>query len=132
MQLQPFNETGPRNSPYNAISSVALDPVLLEISLYTLPELTPADIAAAKAGEDFSGDLVNFPAARRVKTKLLQLAFSRFGKNKTRAKAFATFSKAEAAWLKAYAIFRTPIAKPGNELWDPWPADARPRDQPEG
>ena len=51
----------------------ALDPVLLEISLYTLPELTPADIAAAKADEVFSGDLVNFPAARRVKTMLLQL-----------------------------------------------------------
>ena len=36
VQLLPINETGPDNSPYNAISSVALDPVLLEISLYTL------------------------------------------------------------------------------------------------
>lgn len=132
VQLLPINETGPDNSPYNAISSVALDPVLLEISLYTLPELTTADIAAAKAGEDFSGDLVNFPAARRVKTKLLQLAFSRFGKNKTRAKAFATFCKAEAAWLKDYTIFRTLIDKHGNELWDHWPADARSSVDPDG
>jgi 4-alpha-glucanotransferase len=132
VQLLPINETGPDNSPYNAISSVALDPVLLEISLYTLPELTTADIAAAKAGEDFSGDLVNFPAARRVKTKLLQLAFSRFGNNKTRAKAFATFCKAEAAWLKDYTIFRTLIDKHGNELWDHWPADARSSVDPDG
>ncbi|MBE7493322.1 MAG: 4-alpha-glucanotransferase [Verrucomicrobiaceae bacterium] len=132
VQLLPINETGPDNSPYNAISSVALDPVLLEISLYTLPELAPADITAAKAGEDFSGDLVNFPTARRVKTKLLQLAFSRFGKNKTRAKAFATFCKAEAAWLKDYAIFRTLIDKHGHEMWDQWPADARASVDPEG
>jgi 4-alpha-glucanotransferase len=83
VQLLPINETGPDNSPYNAISSVALDPVLLDVSLYTLPELTPADIVAARSGENFSVDLVDFPTARRVKTKLLQLAFSRFGKNRS-------------------------------------------------
>jgi 4-alpha-glucanotransferase len=132
VQLLPINETGPDNSPYNAISSVALDPVLLDVSLYTLPELTPADIVAARSGENFSVDLVDFPTARRVKTKLLQLAFSRFGKNRSRAKAFKLFCKAEAAWLKDYAIFRTLIDKYGNEMWDQWSPDAQKSVNPDG
>src|SRR5437016_2608458 len=32
LQLLPINETGGDNSPYNAISSVALDPVLLSLN----------------------------------------------------------------------------------------------------
>ena len=125
VQLLPINETGPDNSPYNAISSVALDPVLLDVSPETIPELKATDVKAASKGEDLGGPLVNHPAVRRVKNKLLRLAFARFGKNKTRATAFARFQKKEAAWLTDYAVFRTLMDRYGNELWDQWPADAR-------
>ena len=125
VQLLPINETGPDNSPYNAISSVALDPVLLDVSPETIPELKATDVKAALKGEDVSGPLVDHPAVRRVKNKLLRLAFARFGKNKTRATAFARFQKKEAAWLTDYAVFRTLMDRYGNELWDQWPADAR-------
>ena len=37
LQVLPINETGDDNSPYNAISSVALDPVYLTLT----PELVP-------------------------------------------------------------------------------------------
>lgn len=131
VQLLPINETGPDNSPYNAISSVALDPVLLEISPQTIPELKAAHVAEAKAGEDFSGDLVNYPAARRVKMKLLRLAYSRFGKDKARVAAFEAFCEQEASWLVDYVVFRTLIDVHGNELWDQWPADARQAVQPD-
>ena len=41
LQLLPINETGSDHSPYNAISSVALDPVLVDLD--ALPELKGKD-----------------------------------------------------------------------------------------
>src|SRR4051812_18057268 len=43
VQLLPINETGNDNSPYNAISSVALDPTTIEIA--RLHDLSAADIS---------------------------------------------------------------------------------------
>src|SRR4051812_41670746 len=40
LQLLPINETGGDNSPYNAISSVALDPVLATLAPDMVPGLT--------------------------------------------------------------------------------------------
>ncbi|MEJ6570813.1 MAG: 4-alpha-glucanotransferase, partial [Akkermansiaceae bacterium] len=37
LQLLPINETGGDNSPYNAISSIALDPLLLDLE--AIPEI---------------------------------------------------------------------------------------------
>src|SRR5215472_18480226 len=39
LQVLPINETGGDNSPYNAISSIALDPELLDASPDTIPHL---------------------------------------------------------------------------------------------
>ena len=41
LQLLPVNETGADNSPYNAISSVALDPVYLTLTPEQVPGLLP-------------------------------------------------------------------------------------------
>lgn len=130
VQLLPINETGPDNSPYNAISSVALDPVLLEVSPDVIPELTAADVAAALADEDLArlhGALVDFPAVRRLKRNLLRLAFNRFEKdgNSERRASFAEFRRVEAAWLDDYCVFRVLMDRHGTELWDQWPAGAR-------
>jgi 4-alpha-glucanotransferase len=130
VQLLPINETGPDNSPYNAISSVALDPVLVEVSAETIPELTAADIEPVVAAEPeaaLRGPLVDYPTARRVKAGLMRLAFDRFSTSGTaeRKAGFAAFQNAEAAWLKDYCVFRTLIDRHGHELWDQWPADAR-------
>src|SRR5476649_228638 len=54
LQLLPINETGADNSPYNAISSVALDPVYLTLSPEqaagllpeTLTEMVPESLRA--------------------------------------------------------------------------------------
>src|SRR5688500_8424477 len=43
VQILPINETGADNSPYNAISSVALDPTTLDCRPAALPDLPPAD-----------------------------------------------------------------------------------------
>src|ERR1044072_4952959 len=43
LQLLPINETSDDNSPYNAISSLALDPTTIAISPEHLPELSVSD-----------------------------------------------------------------------------------------
>src|ERR1700679_4193205 len=48
LQLLPVNETGNDNSPYNAISSVALEPSTIEIT----PEALPDRSGERRAGKE--------------------------------------------------------------------------------
>src|SRR6476620_4064644 len=50
VQLLPINETGNDNSPYNAISSIALDPTIIEIA--ALSELSQAEFEELTRGLD--------------------------------------------------------------------------------
>ena len=43
IQLLPINETGNDHSPYNAISSVAIDPTTIFVSPASIPDLSQAD-----------------------------------------------------------------------------------------
>ena len=130
VQLLPINETGPDNSPYNAITSVALDPVLLEVSPEAIPELSARDVEEALTGEDIAalrGARVDYPAARRIKRRLLRVAFERFLEHGSvaRRSEFEAFQKVEAGWLEDYVVFRTLMERAGHEMWDQWPEGAR-------
>lgn len=130
LQLLPANETGNDNSPYNAISSVALEPTTIEITPEALPDLSADDIAAACAGVDLN-DLrsgsVSYPEVKALKWKLLGKAFENFTakslkKNDRRARAFRAFVKEQAPWLESYALFRVLMDENGGtECWDQWP-----------
>ncbi len=129
VQLLPINETGPDVSPYNAISSVALDPLLLEMSPEAVPGLTEDDIASARAAMPTSaleGNLVDYPAVRAAKRHLLEAAFARFhaqGKAPQKA-AFDAFRSSESDWLADYCAFRFLMDREGGrETWDTWPDD---------
>src|SRR5678816_1392669 len=52
VQLLPVNETGNDHSPYNAISSVALDPTSIEITPEAIPDLRREDFAAITSTVD--------------------------------------------------------------------------------
>src|ERR1700742_2002568 len=52
VQLLPVNETGNDHSPYNAISSVALDPTTIEITPEALPDLSEEEYAEIAAAAD--------------------------------------------------------------------------------
>src|SRR5260221_14281225 len=52
VQLLPVNETGNDHSPYNAISSVALEPTTIEITPEALPDLFTEDITEITTGVD--------------------------------------------------------------------------------
>jgi len=128
LQLLPINETGRDNSPYNAISSVALDPLTLDLRPNKIPALntsTYKKIVGDKAPELRASRLINYPAVRKLKHALLRAAFTRFTSghaNPQEAAAFQSFEHAEKSWLEPYARFRYLMELAGNtEAWDQWP-----------
>ncbi len=131
VQLLPINETGGDNSPYMAVSSVALEPATIFISSDSLADLPADEFAAQLKKVDLkklrTGPVV-YPDVKRLKLALLARAFENFsknelGKNTTRARKFRAFVHGQACWLEGYALFRVLMEENGvNERWDLWPA----------
>ncbi len=132
VQLLPINETGGDHSPYNAISSVALEPTTIELTHEAVPDLIAGDIeriADRARIEVMRVGPVNYPAVKELKTRLLELAFANFleGAWRTRnarARRFQKFCRDEAEWLDDYAMFRVLMEENGGtERWDLWPRE---------
>lgn len=131
VQLLPVNETGGDHSPYNAISSTALDPTTIDTSPSALPDLAEKDFAAitrrAKLERLVAGPVL-YPEVKRLKRRLLEAAFATFerrARRSARVKAFDRFSADHAPWLDAHALFRTLMDAFGDERWDRWPAEVQ-------
>src|SRR5919204_1425499 len=62
VQLLPINETGADNSPYNAISAMAIDPATLHLAPGSPEDLTRSDFADAVSE-------VDLPSLRRGQVK---------------------------------------------------------------
>jgi 4-alpha-glucanotransferase len=135
LQLLPINETGGDNSPYNAISSVALDPVLLTMTPDMVPGLSQEmiDRVAPRSTQSELRELkaTDYTRVKPLKSHLLGEAFGGFknnhlSKNTPEAAEFKQFLKDEEHWLDDYTLFRTLIdANGGNASWDQWPEEQR-------
>jgi 4-alpha-glucanotransferase len=127
VQLLPVNETGADHSPYNAISSVALEPTTLDLT--AVPDLASAELAAVAeqyGAESLRDGPVRWQEVKALKHVALRRAFTAFneqpsGANDPRAREFARFIEAEASWLESYALFRVFVERQGSEQWDQWP-----------
>jgi 4-alpha-glucanotransferase len=132
VQLLPVNETGGDHSPYNAISSVALEPTTIEITPSAVPDLTEADLqelASPAETAPLRAGAVQYPSVKALKSRLLERAYERFlagswRSGGARARRFRKFCQAEASWLDGYALFRTLMEENGGtERWDWWPVE---------
>jgi 4-alpha-glucanotransferase len=132
VQLLPVNAIGNDNSPYNAISSVALEPTTIDIS--AVPELDAAEISFLTEQTDLEAlrqGPVAYPQVKAVKRKLIERAYDLFltrswRRNNARARAFRRFVKANASWLEPYALFRALMEENGgSECWDTWEKSQR-------
>jgi 4-alpha-glucanotransferase len=136
VQLLPINETGSDNSPYNAISSVALEPLTLDcsageaaledLSTEIFEEVTAAaDIDALRRGA------VKYDRVRSLKLDLLWRAFLSFLKNHCqqgteRDEAFHSFCEEQGPWLGDYCLFRLLMdMEGGNQNWQTWGEEYR-------
>jgi 4-alpha-glucanotransferase len=129
VQLLPVNETGNDHSPYNAISSVALDPLTIELTPQTVPELT-SDCIAAEVARVFPDGIpsgpVDYAKVKPLKRALLRKAFqvfhSKTGKARSpRGKAFREWIALQHDWLEGFALFRVLMEEHGTENWEEWP-----------
>ena len=129
IQLLPINENGAEESPYSAISSIALDPIYLTISADAIPGLSAAEILKARnqLGGALHAPRVDYPAVRCAKRNLLELAWSRFEAADPQVAAeFAAFQQQEDGWLADYCLFRWLMEHHGEALsWDHWPETCR-------
>src|SRR3954466_15420423 len=81
VQLLPINETGGDNSPYNAISAMAIEPTTLHLAPGSPRELTQEDFDAVLARfnlEKLRHGAVQYDKVRKHKRGLLDRAFARF------------------------------------------------------
>lgn len=128
VQLLPINEMGGDHSPYNAISSVALEPTTLHLAPGSPEDLSQADfdeVIAQIDPEKLRKGAVKHDRVRRLKIELLERSFLNFSRraseHSAHANGFDAFCEAEAAWLDDYAFFRALMEKNGDrETWDQW------------
>ena len=106
VQLLPINEIGGDNSPYNAISSMAIEPTTLNLAPGSLADLAEADFSeitqAANLHRLRQGP-INYPKrVKRLKCALLEKAFENFSTSAPEARRdeFAAFHEAEKGWLE--------------------------------
>src|SRR5467141_1250754 len=81
VQLLPINEIGADNSPYNAISAIAIEPTTLHLAPGSPQDLTRQDFDASLNEADVSGlrhGAVKYGPVKKLKRRLLEKAFVNF------------------------------------------------------
>ena len=122
-QVLPLGPTGYADSPYAALSSFALNPLLISPQrLVESGDLDPADLAGAPA---FPPDRVDYGAVIAWKRPLLDRAARRFLAHASaeRHAAYDRFCAAHAAWLDDYVLFIALKRHHGDLAWTAWPRD---------
>jgi 4-alpha-glucanotransferase len=128
-QTLPINETSDDNCPYNAISSLAIDPATLAVSPQFIPGLSRQkfnQIARPGLLRDLRRGPVKYAKVKALKRALLQAAFDTFvtryfNPGTASAGRFRRFMADNAEWLADYALFRVLMEENGNQpAWDRW------------
>src|SRR5438046_7001803 len=81
VQLLPINEMGGDNSPYNAISAIAIEPTTLHLAPGSPEDLTRDDYESALSDVDLTKlrhGAVKYTAVKKAKRRLLEKAFAYF------------------------------------------------------
>src|SRR5437870_800616 len=126
LQLLPINEVGRDNSPYNAISAMAIEPMTLHLAPGSPEELTREAFESVTANENLAAlrrGPVKYEHVRKLKRGLLERAFKNFQLNATanRRSVFDQFCEHESSWLKSYSFFRALMELNNeSETWDEW------------
>jgi 4-alpha-glucanotransferase len=129
LQTLPINELSDDNSPYNAISSQAIEPTTITISPATVPDLAPGkftSLAPPTLLAELREGPVNYPKVKALKRRLLEAAFDgfyekHFVRETERAHEFRSFVRENEDWLADYALFRVLMEENGGlPTWNRW------------
>ncbi len=113
-QICPLGPTGYGDSPYQALSSFAGNPMLI-----SLEKLVDEDLLSEKdltTELDFAQDRVEYGKVIEFKTPLLKKAFANFSETK----AYYKFKLKHKSWLDDYALFRAVKDDFNEQPWSDW------------
>ncbi|MGB9363157.1 MAG: 4-alpha-glucanotransferase, partial [Candidatus Sulfotelmatobacter sp.] len=120
-QVLPLGPTGYGNSPYQPISSFAVNPALISPdSLISEGLLKSADCQA-----NFPSDAVDYDAVIPFKARLLETAWANFraGARKDLRAAYDEFHSQQEHWLDDYALFEALKTRFHGEYYLDWPEE---------
>lgn len=127
IQLLPLNDVGFDFRPYDAQSTIALEPMYLSLSRLS-------DAPKKKFDSQIRSIQKNFPIGRRcvnygikqAKLELLRIIFKSCQLQKLAN--FRSFSQQHAAWLDEYVLFKVIQEEHHGAGWEDWPEGLKARD----
>jgi 4-alpha-glucanotransferase len=123
-QILPLCPPGLGDSPYQALSAFAGNPLLISPELLVRDGLLAAnEVAAATATTTFPANRVKFKSVSVYKEKLFRRAFQRFAGGKE----FQDFCEQAAGWLEDYVLFMALSERHRGLVWTEWPHGAAER-----
>lgn len=116
-QMLPLNPPGHGESPYNALSAFAGNPLLISLDLLVSEGLLTAGELAG--GPTFAADAVDYSAVTAYKLPRLSLAYRRFvdAAPPGLRQELADFTQRESDWLPDYALFMALKQANGGVAW---------------
>ena len=121
-QILPINPPGYGDSPYQAFSTFAGNPYLIDLEQFVdCGWLRREELAGIKWGE--RDDQVDYSVMYTQRLRVLRMAWNRFRKEPPAD--VAVYIAQEQAWLDEYVLFMAVKAHFGDGPWTEWPLDIR-------
>ncbi|MEM6883807.1 MAG: 4-alpha-glucanotransferase [Verrucomicrobiota bacterium] len=125
LQILPINETSGDNSPYNAVSSVALEPTTMSVRPEDVPGLSRELFLKLKERHGLATvehEIVNYRVLRSFIRDIGLNAMDQL--NIDEETAFINFCQEDESWLYDYAMFRALMEQHGGSpVWTKWPEE---------
>jgi len=139
LQLLPINEMAPgQQSPYSAISAMAIDPIF--ISIGNVPDWQALENRSEVVSERELDEVRQSPTiahekVRGLKRRALRAAFNRFRETEwcrasERSRELKMFLSEQAWWIEDYSVFRALHARERGRPWAEWPEALQRREPP--
>ncbi|MBP8997203.1 MAG: 4-alpha-glucanotransferase [Anaerolineaceae bacterium] len=127
-QILPLGPTGYGDSPYQCFSAFAGNPYLISPTLLFDQYLLTRDDFLDRP--DFPTDRVDFGAAIEWKITILDRAFARFLKSRSKKllSDYEAFCERNRAWLDDFSLFMAIKEVQGGGAWNSWPVELRTRE----
>src|SRR6185503_6336833 len=136
-QLLPLNEMAPaQQSPYSAISAMAIDPIFIRVPGVPEFEALGGEAALSPGDREALSDVrcakrIDHRTVRRLKYTALRAAFERFLEAEWRrdsARALRSYVSEQAWWVEDYSLFRALHVREHERPWTEWPVELQRRE----
>ncbi len=126
LQILPLGPLGYGNSPYQCLSAIAGNPLLINPEVLVEEGLLkPTDLESILA---FPQDRVDYETVKQFKKHILKTSFTVFQKiKKGQREPFEIFCEDNRAWLDVYAMFMSLREAHGFRAWNTWEPGIRKR-----